>query len=151
MNNEKPIKSRPLAVDPDAASSRPEEPAFVARPEGAPIYHGFTVLEDVCVDGFTLGKITDFEAGNCDDGDAFVIAPDGSRAGLVWEMSDVVYVSQVMPPDAGRWGVWAVGFQFPMTSRDSARKNLANIMPELKARWGAWKRLAQRTTSAKSG
>jgi hypothetical protein len=85
--NKKPNESpssqgRPLALDPNARSASPTEPAFIARPEGAPVYHGFQALPDVVVEGFTFGKITDFEAGPCDVGDAFVIAPDGSRAGL---------------------------------------------------------------------
>ena len=33
----------------------------------------FVVLDDVNVDGFTLGKITDWEAESCETGDAFVI------------------------------------------------------------------------------
>ena len=84
-------KGRPLAIDATAQSASPTEPAFVARPEGAPVYHGFVVLDDVTADGFTLGKITDFEAEPCDEGDAFVIAPDGSRAGLVWEIHEPPY------------------------------------------------------------
>ena len=79
-------KGRPLAIDATAQSASPTEPAFIARPEGAPVYYGFVVLHDVTVDGFTLGKITDFEAEPCDEGDAFVIAPDGGRAGLGWEV-----------------------------------------------------------------
>jgi hypothetical protein len=55
-------KGRPLAVDPNTASASPTEPAFLARPAGAPVYHGFQVLEDVVVEGFTFGKLTDFEA-----------------------------------------------------------------------------------------
>src|ERR1022692_614093 len=82
---------RPLAIDHNAESASPTEPAFVARPEGAPVYHGFVVLDDVTVDGFTLGKITDWEAEPCETGDAFVIAPDGSRAGFVWEVCDQPY------------------------------------------------------------
>ena len=53
---------RPLAIDHNAHSASPTEPAFIARPEGTPVYHGFVVLDDVTVEGFTLGKITDFEA-----------------------------------------------------------------------------------------
>jgi hypothetical protein len=82
-------KGRPLAIDPKATSASPTEPAFVARPVGAPVYHGFVVLEDVNVDGFTLGTITDFEAKSCETGDAFVIAPDGSRGGLVFGLGSV--------------------------------------------------------------
>jgi hypothetical protein len=99
-------RGRPLAVDHTAKTGSPTEPAFIAPPEGAPAYHGFVVLDDVVVDGFTLGKITDWEAEPCDEGDAFVIAPDGSRAGLVWEVYDPLYFQEVLPIEAGRWGVW---------------------------------------------
>jgi hypothetical protein len=99
------LKGRPLAVDSKAESASPTEPAFVARPEGAPVYHGFVVLDDVLVDGFTLGKITDWKAASCETADAFVIAPDGSRAGLVWEVCDPPYFQEVVPIDADRWGV----------------------------------------------
>jgi hypothetical protein len=53
-------KGRPLAIDATARSASPTEPAFIARPDGAPVYYGFVVLDDINVDGFTLGKITDF-------------------------------------------------------------------------------------------
>jgi hypothetical protein len=130
---------RPLAVNQTAQSSSPTQPAFVARPEGAPVYHGFVVLDDVVVDGFTLGKITDWEAEPCETGDAFVIAPDGSRAGLVWEVCDPPYFQEVVSTESTRWGVWGVGFLLPMTSRENARKNLESILPQLKSRWTEWK------------
>jgi|SRR3984885_10596628 hypothetical protein len=104
-----------------------------------PVYYGFVVLDDVAVDGFTLGKITDFEAEPCDEGDAFVIAPDGGRAGLVWEVCDPSYFREVMPIEAGRWGVCGVGFRLPMNSRENARRNLESILPELTLRWAEWK------------
>lgn len=132
-------RGQPLAVDPKATSARSGEPAFIARPDGAPVYYGFVVLEDVVADGFTLGKITDFEAVPCDTGDAFVIAPDGSRAGLVWEVYSEPYFHQVCAPETGRWGVWGVALPFPMTSRENAGKNLAAILPQLKSRWTEWK------------
>lgn len=130
---------RPLAIDHTAKSGSPTEPAFIAPPEGAPAYHGFVVLDDVVADGFILGKITDWEAEPCDEGDAFVIAPDGSRAGLVWEVYDPPYFQEVMPIEAGRWGVWGVGFRLPMNSRHNAWKNLESTLPELKLRWAEWK------------
>jgi hypothetical protein len=43
---------RSLAVDPDAQSASPTEPAFVARLIGASVYHGFVVLDDVTSEGF---------------------------------------------------------------------------------------------------
>jgi hypothetical protein len=78
-------KGRPLAIDATVQSASPTEPAFISPPEGAPVYYGFVVLDDVTADGFTLGKITDFEAEPCDEGDAFVIVPDGSRVGTFYQ------------------------------------------------------------------
>lgn len=129
----------PLAVDHNLESASTTEPPFIARPEGAPVYHGFVVLHDVVVDGFTLGKITDWEAEPCEAGDAFVIAPDGSRAGLVWQVSAKPYFSEVLAPEPQRWGVWAVGFCLPMNTRANAAENLESILPELQLRWSHWK------------
>ena len=53
-------------------------------------------------------------------------------AGLVWEVCDPSYFREVMPIEAGRWGV---GFRLPMISRENARRNLESILPELKLRW----------------
>ena len=40
------------------------------------MYHGFQILSDVVVEGFTFRKISDFDAEPCTEGDAFVVAPD---------------------------------------------------------------------------
>src|SRR5437016_8526067 len=133
------LKGRPLAIDPNAVSASSTEPAFIAEPPGAPVYHGFPLLDDVIVEGFTLGKITDFEIEPCKEGDAFVIAPDNSRAGLVWEIGDKVAVSQIGALEADRWGVWAVSFPHSMNSRENARKNLELIVPTLKKEWNDWR------------
>ncbi len=132
-----PAKGRPVAIDHDAASADPKLPAFLARPPGAPVYHGFPLLDDVEVDGFTLGKISDFEAEEMDCGDAFVVAPDGTRAGLVWETGDGPRIQEVMPPKPGRWEVWAVWFSHSLRTRDDARLNLAEILPLLRPKWEA--------------
>jgi hypothetical protein len=82
----------PLRFDPDAESASADEPAFIARPPGAPVYYGFPILDDVEVDGFRLGMISDWEAEPSDYGDAFIVAPDDSRCGLVWEVGHGAYV-----------------------------------------------------------
>jgi hypothetical protein len=132
--------SRPLRVDPSATSASPDDPAFVARPHGAPVYYGFPIIESSAVDGFRLGMITDFVAQSDTSGDAFVVAPDDSRAGLVWE-SEVAdpYFNEVLPPDADRWGVWAVGSQQPLRAEADAREFLRSALPDLRTRWEAWK------------
>jgi len=130
---------QPLAMDRNAASASRTEPGFIARPAGAPVYHGFVVLKSVVVDGFTFGKITDFEAQPSDYGDAFVIAPDNSRAGLVWEVTDKSYFQEISPLEPDRWGVWGVSFPYAMESRHNVRRNLESILPELKPRWEEWR------------
>lgn len=131
----------PLRIDPDAESSAKGEPAFLARPAGAPVYHGFPILDDVGVDGFQLGMISDWEAEPSEWGDAFLVAPDNSRCGLIWELSDEPYVSadSRVPEDATRWGVWNVGFPHPMDSRQNARRNVASVLGELRSRWDRWR------------
>jgi hypothetical protein len=129
----------PLRVDPSAESANPEEPPFVAPPGGAPVYHGFPILDDVDVDGFTLGMITDWEAEPSSYGDAFVVAPDGSRAGLDWEVMKGRRCEAVCEVTTDRWGVWYVRFPHAMDSRDSARRNLAYVLPDLRARWQEWR------------
>jgi hypothetical protein len=130
---------RPLALDPLAQSASRNAPAFIAKPSGAPVYHGFEILHDVVVDGFTFGKITDFETEPYDEGDAFVVAPDNSRAGLVWQVSATHYFEELHPAGPDRWGVWGVSFPHAMTSRENIRKNLQSLLPELKKRWEAWR------------
>jgi hypothetical protein len=130
---------RPIAVDPEAASASADGPAFLNPPDGAPVYHGFPILKDVAEEGFSLGKITDFEVAHCDYGDAFVVAPDNSRAGIVWEVSNEPHFSEILCADSSRWGVWAVNFPRPMISRDNARKNLAFVPPQLKQKWESWR------------
>jgi hypothetical protein len=132
-------KGRPIALDPNAESTDPNLPAFLARPANKPVYHGFPILDDVVVDGFTLGIITDFESETATVGDAFVVAPDGSRCGLAWQQFHEPRFTVSIPPEAGRWGVYDVNFTHPMNSREAARKNLESIIEELKPRWAAWK------------
>lgn len=143
-DREKPpigLTGRPLALDPLAASASPSEPAFLATLAGAPVYHGYAVLKDVVVEGFTFGKITDFDSEPCDEGDAFVIAPDNSRTGLVWEVCEQSYFQEILLAGPERWGVWGVSFPYAMTSHENVRKNLASILPELKKRWEEWRRI----------
>jgi len=118
-----------------------DDASFRAWRARTPVYEGCPILEDVCIDGFQLGKITDFEAAPSAFGDAFVVAPDGSRAGLIWAVSVSPYFAQAAAFEAHRWGIWSVSFRWPMTSRDNARRNLESIVPQLKQRWQEWRRL----------
>ena len=127
---EKPNRPRGhrIALDLLGKSASRTEPAFVAKPEGAPIYHDFQILSDVVVEGFRFGKISGFDAEPCTEGDAFVVALDHSRADLVWEVSVNSYLRDVWPADSNRWGVWAVSFPHPMTNHENVRRNLEHIL-----------------------
>ena len=60
-----------LAIDEQAESADPGLPAFLARPAGAPVYHGFPVIGGVEADGFRLGMITDFLSEPALEGDTY--------------------------------------------------------------------------------
>ena len=125
-----PISSRPLRVDPTAASADPTLPSFLVRPEGSPVYTGFPVIEGSEVDGFRLGMITDFEAKPGTMGDAFVVAPDNSRAGLVWGTEvDEPYCNEVGPPDAARWVSGRSGFADHCEVNETWRSICASFSP----------------------
>jgi hypothetical protein len=140
-------RGRPIHLDPYAESADPELPAFIARPPDRPVYHGFPLL-DVEVDGFRLGAISGFALEQLDSadedgmaGDAFVVGPDGRRAGLIWEVERGPAFAPA-PDDDGeglandkRVGVYNVSFPRPMRSLEDARANLAAIVPRLREEW----------------
>jgi len=79
--------------------------------------------------------ITDFLSEPALEGDAFVVAPDGSRAGLVWQSRCAAYFREIVAPQEGRWGVWAVGLPLSMTTVEEARSYLAALLPQLRPQW----------------
>ena len=125
-------RSKPLQLDSSAQSASPSQPAFLAKPPGAPAYHGFPLIEATRTDGFCYGAITKFEEPEgCCEGDGFVEAPDGSRAGLVWQVGKGE-MRQVLAPDDKRWGVWGVWFPKPVKNVDDLTMNFRHILPALK-------------------
>src|SRR5581483_5777151 len=103
-------QGKPIRLDPNAESADPSLPAFIARPAGAPVYHGFPLLEESrTADGWCFGVISDPD---CPEGrnwgDAFIVAPDNTRAGIIWHVGPVE-VEVSIPPEKDRWGVYALG------------------------------------------
>jgi len=125
-------KGREILVDTSAKTANPGQPAFVAKPDGAPVYYGFPVVEESYTDGWMIGAITEYigEA----EGDAFVVAPDGSRAGLVWEVGEGIF-SEICEPDDKRWGVYAVWFSKPIQSTEDYVANFRGVLPLLQERF----------------
>ena len=127
-----------LHLDLTAESADPDLLPFMSPPEGAPPYYGFGVA-DVEHDGFRLGLISspfsDGEAAH--NGDGFVVAPDGSRAGLVWKV-DEPYVFRTVPDTDHRWGVWLVGLAEPLVDEAAASRAFAQMVDELRPHWEQW-------------
>jgi len=128
----KPPKT--LLADSAAVSSDPELPPFIPRPKDAPVYYGFPLIEETRSDGWCFGAITNFlqpdNPDGCSWGDAFLEAPDGSLAGIVWDVK-VEGIEPISPPDPGRWGVWSVGFNRPVRTMEDWLSNLAEFLPLL--------------------
>jgi len=127
-------KGSRLRYDPKARSATPGVPSFVARPEGAPIYHGFEVVPETETDGWIYGAISDYEGGPHTEGDGFVVAPDGARAGIAWA-TDTPDFYEIAPPDDERWGVYGVRFPRPVSSVDDLVFNFRAVLPKLKERY----------------
>jgi hypothetical protein len=122
-------------LDPEAESASPSKPAFLAKPPGAPVYHGFPVVRETETDGWVYGAISDYDAGSPQtEGDGFVIAPDGSRAGIVWA-TDSPDLEEISPPDKARWGVYAVRFPRAVNSVDDLVFNFRAVLPALQRRF----------------
>ena len=125
--------SKVIAEGIDAVLALTELPAFLAAPKGAPVYYGFPVLEGSERDGFLFGVIADAAAGWPELwGDAYVIAPDGSRAGILWQAEGELE-PVLCPPNKGRWGVYGFRFPRPVRSEQDLIRSLHDVLPQLKA------------------
>lgn len=134
MDDEQP-EGRRLVLDETAASDDLALPAFLAHPAGAPAYHGFPTLEEVEQDGWRLGLITASLGTRDDAGDAFIVAPDRRRAGLVWRVESPRGFHVLRAPEAGRFGVFEVAASIGPTSLEDARSFLAEILPLVRDVW----------------
>ena len=128
--------AKSVRLDPLALSADPSKPAFLAPRPGARVYHGFPLIGETTTDGFTFGAITDFlekdSLEGCTIGDAFVEGPDGTRAGIIWEVGDQSIVSPRSSRDQTRWGVYNFIVPKPVNSIYDLEDNFATMLPEIK-------------------
>lgn len=134
-----PTRGTPLRIDREAESADPSLPGFLARPAGAPVYHGFPLLPASRTDdGWCFGVISDPD---CPEGrvggDAFVVAPDNSRAGLIWQVGPAV-IEVTIPPEPDRWGVYSIGIPRPVRTQAELIDQLRAWLPELRRRHNDW-------------
>lgn len=100
-------------------------------------YDGYPLIPETEMDGFVFGTITPIGG---DRGAGFLQGPDGSKAGLQWELSDSPFIERVEPPDGRGWGVYRVGFTVPVVSMGDLESNLAVLLPKLKVLYGRLRR-----------
>ena len=123
---------RKIATDDSAETSDSSLPAFLSKPPGAPVYHGFPLVPESLTEGWVFGAITEYaESDGCDSGDAFVQAPDGSRAGLVWDVG-AGEPAEIAPPTEDRWGVYQVWFPKPVRNTADLVENFRSVLPKLR-------------------
>jgi hypothetical protein len=98
------------------------------------VYHGYVVVPETFTDGWCLGTMSEYqEPAGCTEGDAFVVAPDGSRADLVWDVG-VESLQEILPPGPDRWGVYAVSFPRAIRTVDDLVKAFRSVLPQLQSR-----------------
>ena len=144
------LRGNPMRFDPDAESADPDLPGFLARPADAPVYHGFPILEESRTpDGWRFGIISDPDCPEGRDrGDAFVVAPDNSRAGLIWYVGPPK-ISLSLKPGSDRWGVYCIGLTRPVRSEAELVKQLRAWLPDLRSRHARW--IANQSRARDSG
>ena len=111
-------------------SAYPSKVDFLTKPAASPVYHGFVVVPETFIDGWVLGEITPFLGE--ENGDGFVVAPDGSQAGLVWEAGEGDF-AEIMPATPDRWGVYAVWFPQGMKTAEDLIANFRLVLPTLQS------------------
>lgn len=126
-------KGKKLRYDPRATSGDPKNHGSMTPPV-APVYSAFPLVLETETDGWIYGAITEFETAEPQfEGDGFVVAPDGSRAGIAWA-TDTPDFYEILPPDQERWGVYGVRFPRPVASVADLVANFRAVLPDLKER-----------------
>lgn len=86
------------------------------------------LLPETELEGFVFGTTALQESG----GAGFLVAPDGTRAGIQWEVAESPFIMRVEPPGQDHWGVYRVGFVTAVNSVDDLRANLAPLVGRLR-------------------
>jgi len=125
-----------MLLEPDAKSTDTSKPAFMSPPPGSKPYYGFPLIKETTTDGFTMGSITDFLEKDSDEGctigDAFIEGPDGTRAGIMWEVGKEFLFSTILEPDSDRWGVYIFNVRKAVNSIDDFKNNFRLMLPKIK-------------------
>jgi hypothetical protein len=111
--------------------SKPGQQRCVAGTDEVVIYHGYPVIAASECEGWFFGAISQFLENAPDiSGDGFVVAPDGSRADLLWQIGSGE-CTEILPADSSRWGVYSVWFPKPINSLDDLIFGFRFLLPDL--------------------
>ncbi|MBZ5637162.1 MAG: 3-deoxy-8-phosphooctulonate synthase [Acidobacteriia bacterium] len=87
-------------------------------------------------DNWRYGAITAFQGLNPRvAGDGFVVAPDNSRAGLVWSVGSFP-TEVISEPTPERWGVYSIAFPRAVSTIEDLVACFRHVLPELKSIYG---------------
>jgi hypothetical protein len=90
-------------------------------------------IPETLTDGWTFGSYTRYAGPEgCCEGDGFVIAPDGQRAELDWQVGKGK-LKRTSRSDERIWGVFEVGFPRPVTGKADLIENFRAVLPQIKA------------------
>lgn len=95
-------------------------------------FNGYPLIDETAQEGFTYGAITPIGQ-QPERGAGFLEGPDGSRAGLRWELSeDGPFIARIEKPGERHWGLYRVGFTRPVHTVADLKANLADLLPKLR-------------------
>lgn len=81
--------------------------------------------------GFVFDVVTPLDQGR-ETGAGFLQGPDGSKAGVQWELVESPYIMRLEGPVEGSWGLYRVGFTRPVGSAADVAANLEPLWPKFK-------------------
>lgn len=105
-------------------------------------FDGYPLVPETAADGFVFGLITPLDAERR-AGAGFLQGPDGSRAGLQWELSDSPFLMRIEGPDDEGWGVYRAGFTRPAGTVEDLMLNLGQVLPKLKVLYARCRTVSQ--------
>jgi hypothetical protein len=127
-------KRRRIAV-PISLNTKDGEPDVGVLPQENSDSDDFVLVPETSTEGWCLGSNTNFEIPEgCDGGLVVVIAPNGSRAALLWEVGSEP-LEEILPPDEKGWGFYSVSFPHPTRTVEDLVSAFRAVLPQLKAKY----------------
>jgi hypothetical protein len=102
------------------------------------MYERFPLIPETNTDGWIYGSITEFiDPDGCKEGDGFVQAPDGKRAGLDWIHGNG-QMEVLSGPYDGTWGLFQVYFPKKVYTLEDMVENFRRVLPEVKRQYESY-------------